>query len=81
MAVEVTHCGSAVGLEGVDLRGGLRRGRRGTGRVRDQETTHRELHNRHCFLKKKTEDTGFKKLILFPVNLVLKVQFNKRERN
>lgn len=48
MEVEVTHCGSAVGMEGVVLRGG----RRGTGLVRDRETTQRELHNRHCFLKK-----------------------------
>lgn len=80
MEVEVTHCGSVVGMEGVVLRGGLRGGRRGTGLVKDGETTQRELHNRHCFFKK-TEDTGFKKLILFPVNLVLKVQFNKRERN
>lgn len=37
MEVEATHCGSAVGLEGVVLRGGLRGGRRRTGRVRDQE--------------------------------------------
>lgn len=57
MEVEVTHCGSAVGMEGVVLRGGLRGGRRGTGQVRDQETTQRELHNRHCFFLKKKQKT------------------------
>lgn len=49
MEVEVTHCGSVVGTEGVVLRGGLRGGRCGMGWVRDRETTQRELHNRHCF--------------------------------